>query len=309
MGTRIGVFVVMALSLVTLVASPAIGASYSFTTIDFGGITEALGINAAGEIAGFSGSLGFVRDTGGMVTTVNVPNSSGTIVDGINTSGQIVGSFQDVSGTHGFLAPGPSGPFTTLPNGPASGINDAGQIVGTFTDNHNVLHGLLQVGGMSTLIDVPGAFETISAAGINNAGQIVGSFIQSNRNHGYLDTGGVFTTIDAPGSAFFTRANGINDADQIVGQFFDNASVPHGFLDVGGAFTTIDVPGASQTNPIGINNAGQIAGVFVGTNGGGHGFLATPTPTPEPSTLLLLSVGLPAVAVGARRLRRKGDSS
>jgi uncharacterized membrane protein len=45
-------------------------------------------------------------DTGGTFTTIDVPGASGsfgTQAYGINNSGQIVGSFQDATGVHGFL--------------------------------------------------------------------------------------------------------------------------------------------------------------------------------------------------------------
>jgi quercetin dioxygenase-like cupin family protein len=42
--------------------------------------------------------------SGGSFTPIDVPGSSFTYVTGINDGGQIVGFFQDASGTHGFLA-------------------------------------------------------------------------------------------------------------------------------------------------------------------------------------------------------------
>ncbi len=47
-----------------------------------------------------------------------------------------------------------------------------------------------------------------------------------------------------------------------------------GFLDTGGVFTTIDVPGSNYTSAMGINDAGQIVGVFFDSTGD-HGFLDT----------------------------------
>jgi hypothetical protein len=46
---------------------------------------------------------GFVLDQGNY-TTLDVPGSTFTWANGINDSGQIVGSYEDAGGTHGFLA-------------------------------------------------------------------------------------------------------------------------------------------------------------------------------------------------------------
>src|SRR4051812_25651077 len=70
----------------------------------------------------------------------------------------------------------------------ASGINDAGQIVGSFIDSTGQ-HGFLRdPDGNLTQIDVPsavGPFGT-QAFGINDAGQIVGIF--NGGSHSFLDT-------------------------------------------------------------------------------------------------------------------------
>src|SRR5687768_9254911 len=48
--------------------------------------------------------------------------------------------------------------------------------------------------------------------------------------------------------------------------------LPHGFLPKDGVFTRIDVPGAVRTQPFGINNHGQIVGVYT-DNTGTYAFL------------------------------------
>ena len=70
--------------------------------------TQAFGINDSGQIVGlYSDSVGrhgFLLDTAGSITTIDVPGASYTAASGINNSGQIVGGFSDSTGTHGFLA-------------------------------------------------------------------------------------------------------------------------------------------------------------------------------------------------------------
>jgi len=230
------------------------------------GSTAANGINDTGQIVGQFGDAtgfhGFLRNTDGSFTTIDVPGASGTFAQGINNTGQIVGQFGDAMGIHGFLRD-TDGSFTTIdvPAGfgdstRAFGINNAGQIVGESQDMA-LTHGFLRdTDGSFTRIDGPGAFIT-RAFGINNAGQIVGEFAGATGGHGFLLSGGTFTTIDVPGSPF-----GINDTGQIVGIFFDLTGA-HGFLrGTDGSFTTFDVPGRLQTEPNGINNTGQIVGIF-----------------------------------------------
>jgi uncharacterized membrane protein len=96
-----------------------------------------------------------------------------------------------------------------------------------------------------------------------------------------------FTTIDPPGT-IFTIAAGINPQGDIVGRYYDGSVCNlalacgaddghnHGFLLTGSEFTSIDFPGAFLTAVSGIDNRGDIVGVYVDTNRQGHGFLRTP---------------------------------
>ncbi len=58
-----------------------------------------------------------------------------------------------------------------------------------------------------------------------------------------------------------------------MGYYEDASGHGHGFLEFGGSFTTIDVPGASDTEALGINNAGQVVGSGYYGDAGDHGFL------------------------------------
>jgi uncharacterized membrane protein len=85
--------------------------AFTFTIIDIPGATRtaAVGINAAGQIAGsYNDSSvnqhGFLLDEG-TFTTIDVPGATHTAVVGISAAGRIVGNYMDSSGTiHGFAA-------------------------------------------------------------------------------------------------------------------------------------------------------------------------------------------------------------
>jgi uncharacterized membrane protein len=83
----------------------------TFTTIDFPAAraTDAIGINAVGQIVGRYDDAGFVIHgfllDKGAFTMIDPPGSTFTEAIGINAAGQIVGDYMDASGTlHGFVA-------------------------------------------------------------------------------------------------------------------------------------------------------------------------------------------------------------
>ena len=135
-------------------------------------------------------------------TTIDVPGASETFAEGINNSGQIVGSFNV---------------FSTL-----------------------MTHGFLDINGSFITIDFPGVTGATNAYGINNTGQIVGAFSGTGGlAQGFLDTGGSFSNIDVPG-ATATIPRGINDSGQIVGWYgIAGSLVTHGFLEMGGSFNLL----------------------------------------------------------------------
>ena len=115
----------------------------------------------------------------------------------------------------------------------------------------------------------------------------------------------------------------------------DRTGTPHGFLFDGSNYTRSDVPGSSytfafgindygqivglydgggfvlsdgittafnpwfETTPNGINNAGQVVGTYLVPFVASHAFLATPIP--EPATLVLLGIATAVLLLGYRR--------
>src|SRR5262249_48005789 len=164
-------------------------------------------------------------------------SGDGTLASGINDTGQIVGTYADASGVHGFLLSG--GSYTTLhapltpPVTLPPRIHALGQIRGVYFTNHfgdAGLHGFLYNKGVYTTLDHPLATDGTEAVGINAKGEIVGFYGDSAGNvHGFLYSNGAYTTLDDPLAAHRTLALGINDKGQIVGSY-DNATGRTGFL-------------------------------------------------------------------------------
>ncbi len=116
----------------------------NFAHLEYPGALDTFpyGINSRGDIVGnwdtdqSTVGHGFVLSRG-QIFSIDVPDAvpDGTAANGINDSGQIVGSFIGEDGnSHGFLAEGST--FTTLDcvegaNTGVWGINSAGQIAGT----------------------------------------------------------------------------------------------------------------------------------------------------------------------------------
>jgi uncharacterized membrane protein len=205
---------------------------------------------------------------------LKVPHTKGSIIDSINTSGQMVGLCVTSSGQlRGFFYNGTSFTILNFPHSHgtyANGINDSGLIVGSYFDSNNASHGFRYKAGVFTRIDFPGGTQTV-AWGINSTGDIVGSYSVSGGGNGFLLKKGVYYPIAFP-QAKDTGANGINDAGAIAGYYHDTTG-QHGFIYSGGDFTQVDVPGAAGTTLYRIKNNGSVVGYLLDSQGEVHGFL------------------------------------
>lgn len=152
----------------------------------------------------------------------------------------------------------------------AEGINDMGQIVGHFTDSTGN-HGFLDVNGHFTQIDFPGSSNT-GFSGINNAGEIVGGYEDSSPQ-GFLYTNGVFSPVNFPGN-LYDGTSAINNLGQITGSVQFRRVAQHGFLYSNGGYSLIILPFTNSFSEAhGINDSGQIVGVYFAANA--SGFLDT----------------------------------
>jgi uncharacterized membrane protein len=228
---------------------------------------------------------------------VNLQGVSFTSARGINSAGEIVGTFIDGNGkVRGFLLTGFQGntpqffgidfppsqsPTGTVQQTGTRGINDNGEIVGLVLDGNGKEHGFLLTGFPNnptfTIIDFPqsqsptGKVTLTFVHSINIYGDIVGYYLDGSSAHGFELTGfpdnPQFTSINFR-RAVDTVAFGINDYGAIVGVYnLQTASLDQAYLLAGGTFTTLTSP-VGQNSAWGINNNGQIVGFF---EGGGAG--------------------------------------
>ena len=219
----------------------------------------------------------------------------------------------------GFVGSGPPPPLRTG----AVSINNAGQVVGSYSDDFGSHGYVMDSSGNFTVVDDPsginssyfgsGTISSTTVFGINDAGDVVGAYEDANYGtHGFVESNGNYTTIDNPVDTFFssTQAVDINSAGQIVGFSYSGA-----FLDDNGAFTVLNDPAASVpgTTPTGINSAGDIVGYITDNDPSGphfeHGFIATlatggaVTDVPEPGTVALF--GSMVAMLMATKMRRR----
>jgi probable HAF family extracellular repeat protein len=123
------------------------------------------------------------------------------------------------------------------------------------------------------LLTIPGAAR-MTANDINDRGQVVGQFTDAGGHaHGFVYEGESVAQLDYPGSTA-TEILGINNLGQMVGMF-TTAAATSGFLYDRGTFSPpLSYPGAVNfTVPNGINDRGEIVGVYQDAMPGEHSFL------------------------------------
>lgn len=173
----------------------------------------------------------------------------------------------------------------------ASGINSSGEIVGSYEDSDFFSHGFLLKNGTTCdrssanciTIDVPGSFGTI-LTGINDSEEIVGFYeaFGTPSPRAFIYSHGTFTGIDCPG-ALDTVATGINNAGDVVGHCsFEVAPFTLGVLGFIRRQNNLIMINTCQALPFqprtfvtGINNNGQIVGYCTGGDDTPTGFILT----------------------------------
>ncbi len=199
---------------------------------------------------------------------------------GINRLGEVVGTYNDLSGYSRAYRwkNGAAQDLGTLGGSSAGAedINDSGQVVGwaAVSGDTSTLAFLWDpaTGAMQSIGWLDPANAWSAALGINNAGQIVGSsFVQMNDStseHAFLWEDGAMSDLGTLGGDW-SVAYGINDAGQIIGSSKISADDPWiwPFLWQGGSMANLSIPEpCHQCAPTDINNAGQVVGFWYDYN-------------------------------------------
>ena len=235
-----------------------------YTSFDYPGstgFTRAFGINLAGQIVGdytiSNVEHGFLL-SGGTFKTIDPPGAHGALAEGINSTGDIVGSY-----------------FAD----------------GSFNGNGQA-HGFLLRGGVFTTIDFPGASYT-EAWRITDSGQVIGRYHTGDgKFHVYVFSNGNFSSVPDLAGAVQTatlEVGGFNGDGDVAATYCSSTPCPwgfggltnstgnlHGFLLRGGVYATIDLPEATVTTAFGLNSFGDVVGGYIDSNGGIHGYLRIP---------------------------------
>jgi uncharacterized membrane protein len=252
---------------------------------------------------------GFLRSPEGKFTNFEAPGSdtnpndfNGTFPNAINDWGAITGSYYDVNNVgHGFLR-SPEGAFTTF-DAPGSvftnpiALNLEGAVVGYYVNQNNVVRAFLRrPDGTFKTWKAPGAQRT-GAYNINIFGTVVGHYLDnSSVTHGLVRSPqGELTAFDAPGAGTGPGQGtdcpgcsvGFNLFGAIVGYYIDANNVVHVALrSPSGEFTTFLPPGVGAQGagcyndcPVGLNDWGEITGIYLDANNVYHGFLRSPEGT------------------------------
>ena len=247
-------------------------ATYSYTDIIYpGALTTAVtALNASGVVAGtyyssdFSTLHGMIYDHG-VYTTIDPPGSLGTTPTGIADDGTIVG-YYDVSRYRADAFVYHNGVYTTFGrndyNTEFTAVSPSGVAYGT-----QIMHGAMSLQLFSySNGKVAARPEPWSAGGIfgtNNAGAAVGRYVQSSPYHpgGLVVNNGSINALKGKEAANVTFL-AVNDSGVAVGDRLATSISFQGVIASKGSSQTVNYPGAADTILVGIDAAGDMAGLY-----------------------------------------------
>lgn len=213
--------------------------------------------------------------------TVEVPAANRTVASGIDDRGQIVGYYDDSTGTHGFVLRDdgfatidfPGATFTV-----ALGIGAHGELVGSYRmpgEPAVNFHGFVRTrDGRFKRIDAPPHKNTIAQRVLPD-GTILGC--RHDDDFGASMKGAVLSANNySETPAFASMHNGATpDLRRIVGLYnYSPGDRSAAYVIDDGTFEPLVVPGSSATSAWDVNPAGEVVGSYRDSVGV-HGFILT----------------------------------
>jgi hypothetical protein len=224
---------------------------------------------------------------GNQFTTIDVPRGESTEIMGINSAGEIVGTFHSRDSGRGRIFLLSQGKYVTLelpPGGGDSipvGISDRGVIVirqalgglGSGSDVHIIAYTRVREGPLTLVTLPPGYNEKQSdliLAGLGSSSDFVGTTWRGSAELEVfrVKDGKVHVLGNIPEGARVYAANaaGVVIGDLVVKTGNAKGSLT-GFVLRDGKVSTFAYPGADSTTPRAINERGEIVGSFHEANG------------------------------------------
>jgi hypothetical protein len=209
-----------------------------------------------------------------------VPDSVATTVFAINDDNVVAGSYTTSDGNeHGFFGT-LNGSYTTFDSGfrntQVRGINNDGMVVGIGYDRkHSSVFERYPDGSIAYVTKGGKPLGFGVAGAINTQGTFVADAFnrRATKHFNFFGENAEYTKkIVTPGLSV-SRLRGVNDSMDVAGYYQDDGGELHGFLLTDGTVSTVDYPGAEGTIVYGINNAGEMAGIWGDRNDNPHAFV------------------------------------
>jgi hypothetical protein len=269
---------------------------YQFIAITVPFPSEALGISDLGLVTGAyvdpvtGGWTSFVLERGKLTTGIEIPGATDTILGPANIWGVESGNYGDETSQRPVFYDIARGTYAPLPEIPGlpfnedNGCNDFGHGAGVAYASGDINTGG-NGNGMNWFWDgrhysfftVPGSeVNGASVGGLNDWDQISGYYVDATGNpHGFVKDGRHYTTLDVPGAAY-TIGSCINNEGVVNGLYVNPDTSHHGFIWSKGQFLTMDanVPGSIGTQWIGLNDLGDLAGIYFDASHAAHAVIA-----------------------------------
>jgi uncharacterized membrane protein len=214
--------------------------------------------------------------------TFSVPGATSTTAFGVNSRGDIVGTFRDEPGrTHGFVRRDETFTSIDYPEAvltQARGISPSGDVVGAYRlrgEPDVNLHGyVLTAQGRFVSVSVPGHLSSVAVRRLGD-GTIIGCYHDADQMgtmHGMTLVGQALASLDRPASM---HTGATPDGKTIVGFYTDlvNGNRGRGYMLDGSTFTPFDAPESTSTSAQDVNASGAIVGVYQAAGGIFHGFV------------------------------------